>query len=511
MSLSSFHREEGLALLGAYTPGTGAVVLDPFRTGAASPDAIAHHELQHQSLSINTTFGFFTQLLISMARRGVATEILRQSFELQWPVQELAATYAEMSFLAVLHPDLFRQEVRGLPSARLNQPPYREVFDQMDQLLRVDPAKPREVLAAQTALVGFLTAAAMNSDCLLRMAAGPVAEATLLACLQDSPDTRLEQIVRHLVAKNSFDALLKASVAQFAGSKDPSARQASLIALVYSPIAALVPEVSIQPDAGFRAQCQQALSTWNPFFQKNSGFSVSTKDVVADPLPRILETDGDPAASPPKLPLAALRQRLSETTEKSLGLVLDLALREPGEAFVLAQSYFLEPGRAPHPIAGGEPAPGPLPNDIQGLMPTAQLLQALAAFPAIPHAIAFIDNSWERWYRVPGGRDRFQHCVRICRQTHLSNDDVRRNILAFDGLGEAAEFFVWRLKPAKFIGVFFNRRRPMVYGLQKLSTDFAVDLFSKICTDLKVPFCEAAREAVPHFDLLNMVAFNYAF
>jgi hypothetical protein len=301
---------------------------------------------------------------------------------------------------------------------------------------------------------------------------------------------------------------LKESIAQLASSEDGEG-VSHTVPVVYARIAALVPEVDIQPDAGFRAQCQQALATWNPFFQRKSGFSVEAKAVVTNPLPRIFETDGDSAVTPPQLPLAALRQRLTETTEKGFGLVLDLALREPSEAFVLAQSYFVKPGQAPHPIDGDPP--GTLPNDIQGLMPTAQLLQALTAFPALPHAVAFIDHGWERWYRIPGGRKRFQGCVRICRQTHLSHDDIRLNILAFDGLGDAAEFFVWRLEPTKFVGVLFNRRCPLVYGLQKLSTDFAVDLFGKICADLKIPFCETARQVVPHFDLLNMVSFNYSF
>ena len=146
-------RQDALGILGSYLPGEGAVVVDPFWTGARSPAAIAAHEMQHQFLMINTTFGLYTQILIFLAKDGFALEALRLCLEKQWCVQELAATYAEMSFIGEQSPELLEDEVRKLPSAMLDQPPYREVFDSMNGLLPIHPTTPRNILVVQKALV----------------------------------------------------------------------------------------------------------------------------------------------------------------------------------------------------------------------------------------------------------------------------------------------------------------------------------------------------------------------
>jgi len=96
----SFDRA-ALKTLGFYVPGKTATVNDPAFTGARFPHAIVAHELTHQSLMINTTFGLFTHLINALRERGFASDdVFQTCHEVQWTVQEAVATYAEMAVVA---------------------------------------------------------------------------------------------------------------------------------------------------------------------------------------------------------------------------------------------------------------------------------------------------------------------------------------------------------------------------------------------------------------------------
>jgi hypothetical protein len=58
------------------------------------------------------------------------------------------------------------------------------------------------------------------------------------------------------------------------------------------------------------------------------------------------------------------------------------------------------------------------------------------------------------------------------------------NILRFEDIGHRAEVFVLALSRGSYVGCFFNRERPLVYGLQKIAGNFALELFWEISSDL---------------------------
>ena len=125
--------------LGFYEPGKTATLNDPAFTGARFPKAVLAHELMHQSLMINTSFGLFTQIINALRERGFASDdVLRTCHEVQWTVQEAVATYAEMAVVARVAPAKLAEEINALPSSRDMQPPYREAFETIAAWLPLD-------------------------------------------------------------------------------------------------------------------------------------------------------------------------------------------------------------------------------------------------------------------------------------------------------------------------------------------------------------------------------------
>jgi hypothetical protein len=521
-------RQDALKLLGQYTPGDGPVVVDPRWTRTPVPEAIAVHETIHQFLYKNTAVGAFTQLLLLMLERntshsvpaGFAREVVPACFEIQWCVQELAATYSELGAVARSRPELLEQEVRGLPSGRLDQPPYREAFDAMDELLPVNGEMPKEKSTAQSTLVSLLAAASMNSDCLVRMAeAKELTPKALLSCIADRPDSRFERIVNHLLANGLLEPLLEQSQSL------PPER-------VYEKIVALVPGMPIYGDSDLIEQVRRANEVWSDITRVN----VSKTRAAAESLPSIVESrereQQQLAANPVRdLPVGEFRERLDHSQRKGLGLILELWLRDPSQAYVAARPYFLEKGEAPFP-GTGDSEPDPLPADLGGLMPTSEILRELAAFPALPHIVVFGDDSWRRWNKIPGARERFESCVQVCRQTDLtpervlhlvrfvqSGDELPDTVVdAFragrdipvESLGQGVEVVALKLKSGGLVGCLFSRSRQLAYGLQKLHTEFAMQLFLEICKRLGIP-SSADGPARPYVDLLSMVAMDFDF
>jgi hypothetical protein len=500
----SFRRAD-LELLGQYFPGAAATIFNPLQTGAEIPEAIARHEATHQFLGINTTFGLFTQLLMHRARRGLNLEVLKECMKRQWCVQELAATYEEMSLIACKDPELLNQNVRRLPSLRLNQPPYREVFEVMHHYLPVATQKPLVVLVAQAMIVRLLAFAAMNSDCLLRMRSEGD-DTSLLVCMEDAPNSRMERIIDHLVRKDLLTNLVDYAATALSRVINPEMEKKTSSS-VFRQIVELVPEVAIQAADAVEAQLMAATNG-----------QAAIQRFETDPLPEIRDSDEryiqEMAAHPPRrLSLVELRQRFTRATEDKLGLSLELAIRKdsPDEVLVTPRFYFLKPGQAPLPTNCHEEEPdGPLPEPTQGLIVPSDVLRELESFPNLPHVVVFISDSWRRWHDIPGARQRFSASVQVCREHSLSYPRVS-DILAFEGLGEveATQFFVSRASAGQFIGHFFNPHRPLIHGLQRIPSRFGLNLFGKMCDQLKVPQCTDPKSATPYLNLLMMVSFPY--
>jgi hypothetical protein len=337
VKLLSF-RQDMHRVFGEYLPGEGAVVFDPLWTRALSPQAIAQHESQHQFLGNNTAFGLFTQMLFSICLRGFPIDVLRKCLTEQWCVQELAATYSEMTYLAGYSPDLLREQVRKLPSGRLDEPPYREVFEAMDYFMPVEPGGSKELLSAQAILVTVLTAASMNSDCLLRMASGPGTESGLLACMDDSPSSRLEQIMDLLLAKNLLHPLLAETVKQYSRPEGSAPPKKAPGVLLLQRLISLVPEVKIQADDEVAAQAMRA----GRVCEAITGVKMRIKREAAEPMVKIMESrekeEKSLAANPPRqIPATELRNLLTQAVRNYLGLTLELAIKNTNEAYVTAR------------------------------------------------------------------------------------------------------------------------------------------------------------------------------
>jgi hypothetical protein len=232
------------------------------------------------------------------------------------------------------------------------------------------------------------------------------------------------------------------------------------------------------------------------------------------------------------LPAAQFRERLGLTERNALGLLLELWLRDPSQAYAAVRPYFLAKGAAPFPGGKEDYGPDPLPVDLGGLMYTPEILGGLAAFPALPHIVVFGDDSWRRWNQIPGARERFESCVCVCRQTHLtpdyvlyllqfvqSGDELPQALVGalragravpMESLGEGAEVVALKLKAGGHVGCIFNRSRPLVYGLQKLHNELAIQLFLEICKRLGIaPSVNGPGGTV--VDLLSMVSVDFHF
>ena len=205
--LHSFDRQT-LVIAGTYEPGGQAIIYDPVWAGVRYPDAVVEHETIHQSLSINTTFGVFTQLVKSLARRGLVRTALQRCLQVQWTVQEMTATYFELGVVAEIAPDELSAEIRRLPSEQLGQPLYREAYECVARWLPLTEARDLPTIKAMTTLVKSLAFGAMNTNCLCRAAKGSPTEASVLACIEDSPDDRLERLLGTLGTSSKLRQLL---------------------------------------------------------------------------------------------------------------------------------------------------------------------------------------------------------------------------------------------------------------------------------------------------------------
>src|ERR1051326_920803 len=232
-----------LHLFGSYSTSEEPVVIDPLQTGHACPDAIAAHENSHQALTINTTFGVFTQLVTHMDE-SLASDAARRALAEQWSVQELAASYIELVSVARTCPGYFEKAYRSLPSMRLDQPPYREIVDAAVRWLPIGIDVPEQTLVAQAVLVQVLAYASLNTKCLLMMAAGPRTASTLLECCADSPHARFELLFKQLIELNQLEQLHDVVVQLRTEPSAPGTVERTLL----TRLTELIPSVAVESE-----------------------------------------------------------------------------------------------------------------------------------------------------------------------------------------------------------------------------------------------------------------------
>jgi len=57
--------------------------------------------------------------------------------------------------------------------------------------------------------------------------------------------------------------------------------------------------------------------------------------------------------------------------------------------------------------------------------------------------------------------------------------------------------------------LFFSRRYPRIYGLQKIATDLGLKLFEQICAELGVESCPDPWQVIADVSLIQMVANDF--
>jgi hypothetical protein len=247
-----------LAVGGHYVPGGVPTVVDPLWTRARSPQAVQAHELEHQSLSINTTFGGFMLGLHSLARRGLVRDAHRVCYDAQWKLHELAATYAEMVMVATEAPGQLDAAIRDLPSNFLNEPPYRELFEHTSRWLPVHSTDPPQTNDGKRLVLSMLAHIAMCSDCVRRALERPAGDAELVACITESPNDRFDRLLAELVRKNALPDLVRDAERLFHAEET----RATAGALLLERIAYEISDVSFESVPEFLQQTDQLGDAW---------------------------------------------------------------------------------------------------------------------------------------------------------------------------------------------------------------------------------------------------------
>ena len=100
----TFHRDAA-AILGETSADGAMTLFDPSHVNDRLPGVTYIHERVHQALLRLTTFGHFTNLLQQLSTLGLHEAERDICFDDQEPVQELAAYYVSLTYLARLHPE----------------------------------------------------------------------------------------------------------------------------------------------------------------------------------------------------------------------------------------------------------------------------------------------------------------------------------------------------------------------------------------------------------------------
>ena len=477
----SFDRA-ALVTLGSYRPGKEATVYDPIWTGARFPSAVVEHEMVHQTLTINTTFGFLTQVLIGLARRGLVGNALVACHHVQWPVQEAAATYCELAVVARNGVGQLQSEILRLPSDRLGQPPYRELFDAMNSALPLEAASDHEAVRAMAILVKMLAFAAMNTECLRRASReSKPSEKAVLEAISDEPQDRLERLVWSLEESKVFPALIDETRAFLAKAGEGT----SLVGpWLYERLHALAPRAIAWEKDDVRSAARHLAHVWRDWIDGKS--ELCTFD--EDPLPKFgygsERAREEMRTYKPKLfPNGAIRARAAAAARLGQAIMIELALRDPSLAHVKLGAYLPARPGEPWPASDfTDEAAASLPSDITGLATPESIIHELEGFSALPRVVSFLDPGFEHFFKAQNAHDIFRTAIRVCRLTELSLEQLCNAHLHFEGIGEA--FLRLRFSASFVLGCLLQAKGAEAFIIVRLTSEPAENLFVGICENL---------------------------
>src|SRR6266436_3711954 len=276
--LEQFNNQLNLTTLGSYAPGEAPTIFNPLVTLNPVPKATFVHETMHRELTRATTFGLFFEVIWSVRHVARFRKLAKVCYQHQWQVQEACATYAGLVLVAYYRPDYLSEAVRKLPSGKANQPPYREVFDVMAEIVPIVAGAKKSRLQGQEIFAGAIGHCSMNNDCLVRFA-DPEAldEHTLEKYLASaSPNQRLRAIlnaIRHHRAR--LDALIKR------GHRDRTRGRVTPVRPAIAEIARLVPNVPIvQTFEEVRRQHALFRQGWEPIIPQLQADDYLNRDAI---------------------------------------------------------------------------------------------------------------------------------------------------------------------------------------------------------------------------------------
>jgi hypothetical protein len=493
---TSFYREAA-SRLGFYEPGERPSIVDPTWTANRAAQATVAHEQVHQQLTINTHHGLLTQFLIVLARDGLANASRRACLDEQWSVQELAATYSELAFVRRTMPAEYAASVRGLPTAMLDQPPYRELYERAEELLPVDVELATAERVTRDLLVLALTGCAMQTGCLRVFVALPFDDEAFASYLhRESPHRRFEEVVTTIGAAE-LQAMARDAAAQFAGDADMQLVM-RVIAEFAHDITRRVRNVPIE-DAATLAKQAQAAKTMMEVIR--SGTPVEIRPEGLRQRPEFVDSPEKRKRIRELLPYNAVDTRaLDEWLRRCEQLGGDVHLLVGGaglQGTPFAAVCILPPG-APEQL-----------DDLRGSIDPPRLLSSLEPFAKVPLAITFAAGAWLEWYQlfseIPRSswvHARMMRAVRICAHRKLSHELVAQ-LLEFEDLKQDAGVVLMQVSPELFVGCFASPSNVGAYALQKIPSRAALAEFEEIVNALQVPMIEPA--GVPHLELLKRI------
>jgi hypothetical protein len=478
-------------------PSGQITIVDPLAMDSRWPLAVAEHEKRHQHLFMATTFGCVSHLITNWVNsKGAGFDLLIRCMEDQWSVQEAAATFTQLTIIGMTSPSDVPDAIAGLPSSQYGQPPYLDVVSAVTSWLDFDFNAPDDVLNTQDIIVYACAYAAMQTDCLLRLAQLPVAEDSLRSSLVESVHSRFERILSAI----SGQQLLAAAMARNLAPND-------CLYFIWQHVCDAEHGIVIQPDKSLISQVAN-LSEWADFTNLES-------DDLPIPAVRYRRRGGlNYPDSYDRVTPEKMRRRFSLCEREGLGLILTISIppRDDSIIHALVRTYLIQPGSegALQDFREDEVVP-PLPVDFHGLMRRDELVGVLSGFPTLPYATEFISDSWRRWQAVRYPRESTRNAINICHAFDLSEKDFRNDILPFGRLRDQMECFVTGMKGAdgEFAAYCFNRNDPHVFAIQRIRSKVGLDSFSRICKRVNGTILGAPpQDAVLHMGLFEIIAFD---
>jgi hypothetical protein len=486
-------RKSSINILGVYLPGAGVVVFDPITSAKNdTPRATVIHEEVHQDLMINTSFGIFHQHLEHFVEEDdTIREACRISFDEQWSVQELDATYSELMAVARWYPQRLDEAIARLPSESLGQPPYREIYNGFAQYLPISSSIELPRLIAQQALLHCMIAWSMSNDCLVQFAdrRNFTLDEFRRYLKRESPHRRFERLLSRLLSTCALWALLERVVIDVIDvidaietgrpKKDDPAKW------LLPEFSSLLGEPKVIIDIEvIKRQLERFLRLWHGVDDPPVRFEPPKLTMIRIPphehyevLPRL-----EAVAT---LTIESLQSQFAAMQSTDLGVFFGWSA-DGREARVHFGTYVRDERGFPAHISK---QPGFEPLDLVGLLPFEDVCQALEVATPLPHILIFRGfDTWSWWKGQPSRAKDPESRIWVCSERRILSEQSVADHLQFRNIGHGARWGILGTKsePFYYWGFIVNPSMPNVYAMTGLGSDAAADLFSKIASHLGI-------------------------